>query len=152
VHALWLASSGYSVHLRDPEPLHVEQAGAASRELGFRLASIGVGDARELDLGAASVDAVLLLGPLYHLQEAVERRKALGEARRIPRAGGILAVAAISRWAPVLDDLKLGLLEDGGHLGALDRAQESGRFDLPPQSGFTRAAPGAGSLVRRPAS
>lgn len=32
VHALWLASSGYSVHLRDPVPLHVEQAGAASRE------------------------------------------------------------------------------------------------------------------------
>jgi SAM-dependent methyltransferase len=114
VHALWLASLGYSVHLRDPVPLHVEQAGAASRELGLRLASVGVGDARELDLGAASVDAVLLLGPLYHLQEAIERRKALGEARRILRAGGILAVAAISRWAPVLDGLKLGLLEDGG--------------------------------------
>ncbi len=150
VHALWLASSGYSVHLRDPVPLPVEQARAASRELGLRLASVGVGDAREVDLGAASVDAVLLLGPLYHLQEAVERRKALGEARRILRAGGILAVAAISRWASVLDSLKLGLLEDGGHLGALDRAQGTGRFDPPPRSGFTRAAPGAGSLVRRP--
>ena len=85
VHALWLAPSGYSRHLRDPVPLHVEQAGAASRKLGLRLASVGVGDARELDLGAASVDAVLLLGPLYHLQEAVERRKALGETHRILR-------------------------------------------------------------------
>ncbi len=139
VHALWLASSGYSVHLRDPVPLHVEQAGAASREPGLRLASVGVGDAREVDLGADSVDAVLLLGPLYHLQEAVERRKALGEARRILRAGGVLAVAAISRWAPVLNSLKLGLLEDEGHLGVLDAARETGRFDPLPQSGFTRA-------------
>jgi SAM-dependent methyltransferase len=139
VHALWLASSGYSVHLRDPVPLHVEQAGAASQEPGLRLASVGVGDAREVDLGTDSVDAVLLLGPLYHLQEAVERRKALGEANRILRAGGLLAVAAISRWAPVLDSLKLGLLEDEGHLGVLDAARETGRFDPLPQSGFTRA-------------
>jgi ubiquinone/menaquinone biosynthesis C-methylase UbiE len=139
VHALWLASSGYSVHLRDPVPLHVEQAGAASREQHLRLASVGVGDAREVDLGANSVDVVLLLGPLYHLQEAAERQKALGEARRILRVGGLLAVAAISRWAPVLDGLKLGLLEDRGHLGVLDAAGKTGRFDPLPQSGFTRA-------------
>ena len=139
VHALWLASSGYSVHLRDPVPLHVEQAEAASRGRGIRLASVEVGNAREVDLGADSVDAALLLGPLYHLREAVDRRKALEGARRILRAGGVLAVAAISRYAPILDGLKLGLLEDRGHLGALDKAQETGRFDPPPHSGFTRA-------------
>ena len=138
-HAMWLASLGYSVHLRDPVPLHVEQAQAAARELGLRLASVGVGDAREVDLETDSVDVALLLGPLYHLQEAADRRKALEEARRILRAGGLLAVAAISRWAPVLDGLKLGLLEDEGHLGVLDAAQETGRFDPVPQSGFTRA-------------
>ena len=139
VHALWLASLGYSVHLRDPVTLHVQQAQDAAREVGLRLASAAVGDAREVDLGTDSVDVVLLLGPLYHLQEASERRKALGEARRILRAGGVLAVAAISRWAPVLDGLKLGLLEDEGHLGVLDAARETGRFDPVPQSGFTRA-------------
>ena len=138
-HALWLASSGYSVHLRDPVPLHVEQAGTASRERGLRLASAGVGDAHEVDLAADSVDAALLLGPLYHLQEAADRRKALEEARRVLRAGGLLAVAAISRWAPILGGLKLGLLEDEGHRGVLDAARETGRFDPLPQSGFTRA-------------
>ena len=139
VHALWLASSGYSVHLRDPVPLHVEQAEAAAREQYLRLASVGIGDARAVELEADSVDAVLLLGPLYHLREAADRRKALGETRRILRAGGLLAVAAISRWAPVLDGLKLGLLEDGGHLGVLDAARETGRFDPLPRSGFTKA-------------
>jgi SAM-dependent methyltransferase len=139
VHALWLASLGYPVHLRDPVPLHVEQAEAAARERGLRLASVGVGDAREVDLEVDSVDAALLLGPLYHLQEAVDRRKALEEARRILRAYGVLVVAAISRWAPVLDGLKLGLLEDEGHLRVLDEAQETGRFDPLPQSGFTKA-------------
>jgi SAM-dependent methyltransferase len=139
VHALWLASLGYAVHLRDPVPLHVEQAEEAARERGLRFASAGVGDAREVDLRRGSVDAALLLGPLYHLQEAADRREALGEARRVLRGGGLLAVAAISRWAPVLDGLKLGLLEDAGHLGVLDGAQETGRFDPLPQSGFTKA-------------
>ncbi len=139
VHALWLASLGYSVHLRDPAPLHVEQAEADARKRRLRLASVGIGDARKVDLDDGSVDAALLLGPLYHLQEAADRRAALEEARRVLRAGGCLAVAAISRWAPVLDGLKLGLLEDEGHLGVLDEAQETGRFDPVPASGFTRA-------------
>lgn len=46
---------------------------------------------------------MLLLGPLYHLQARAERVAALGEARRIVRAGGYIFVAAISRWAARLD-------------------------------------------------
>jgi 2-polyprenyl-3-methyl-5-hydroxy-6-metoxy-1,4-benzoquinol methylase len=38
-HALWLASSGFDVHLRDPVPLHVEQAVEAAQESGLGLAS-----------------------------------------------------------------------------------------------------------------
>ena len=139
VHALWLSSLGYEVHLRDLVPLHVKQAEADARERDLTLASAAVGDARALDLGDASADVVLLLGALYHLQEAANRRRALLEARRVLRAGGLLAVSAISRWAPVLDGLKLGLLEDEGHLGVLDETQETGRFDPLPQSGFTKA-------------
>ena len=139
VHALWLASRGYSVHLRDPAPLHVEQAAARARERELRLESVRVGDAREVDLEAGSVDAVLMLGPLYHLQEAADRRRALEEARRILRVDGLLAVAAISRWAPILDGLVLGLLEDEGHVGVLDESTKTGRFDPVPQSGFTKA-------------
>ena len=63
-----LAEAGYEVHLVDPVPLHVAQADAASRaRASGRLASARVGDARRLDVPDASADAVLMLGPLYHL-------------------------------------------------------------------------------------
>src|SRR6185503_6418578 len=106
-YAVWLAERGYRVHLVDPVPLHIEQARAAGQ-----LASAEVGDARTLHLGDDSVDAVLLLGPLYHLLERDDRLRALGEARRVCRAGGVVIAAAISRFASTLDGLRGGYLED----------------------------------------
>src|SRR5919199_361308 len=38
VHTLWLAARGYEVHLREPVPIHIEQAVAASRTTGVTLA------------------------------------------------------------------------------------------------------------------
>src|SRR5690242_18224302 len=85
-YALWLASLGYQVEHRDLMPLHVEQLEAdAAGTAGIRTA---VGDVRDLDLPDASVDAVLLLGPLYHLTDRAERVRALRECARIVRPGG----------------------------------------------------------------
>ena len=61
VHAEWLSTDGYEVELLDPIPLHVERAA----ELAGVTARLG--DARELPVPDESADAVLLLGPLYHL-------------------------------------------------------------------------------------
>ena len=47
-----------------------------------------VGDARDLNLPDSSVDAVVLLGPLYHLRERAHRVQALREASRVVRPGG----------------------------------------------------------------
>src|SRR5436190_432260 len=70
VYAYWLARRGYTVHLIDAVPLHVEEARlASSQQPDQPLASSAVGDARQLDWLDESVDAVLLLGPLYHLTE-----------------------------------------------------------------------------------
>src|SRR5689334_14842138 len=67
-YACWLARLGYEAHLVDLSPLHVEQARQASlAQPDAPLASCAVGDARQLARPDASVDAVLLLGPLYHL-------------------------------------------------------------------------------------
>jgi SAM-dependent methyltransferase len=66
-----------------------------------------VADARALDLPDGCVDAVLLLGPLYHLPRRADRLRALREARRIARPGAPLCVAAISRWSPRLDAVLL---------------------------------------------
>jgi ubiquinone/menaquinone biosynthesis C-methylase UbiE len=112
-YAVWLAGRGYRVHLVDPVPLHVEQARAASAgRPEAALASAAVGDARALGLKDASVDAVLLLGPLYHLTRAADRTKALAEARRVCRPGGVVVAAVISRFASTLDGLREGYLED----------------------------------------
>lgn len=100
-YALWLADLGYTVEHRDLAPGHVEHL-ASQRAAAV---STRVGDARRLDLGDSSVDAVLLLGPLYHLEAPAERVTVLREAARILRPGGLVFAAAISRWAPRLHGL-----------------------------------------------
>jgi ubiquinone/menaquinone biosynthesis C-methylase UbiE len=105
-YAVWLAGLGFDVVLVDPVELHVEQARAAG------VARASVGDARELPFADASADAVLLLGPLYHLTEAEDRRRALSEARRVLRPGGVVAAAAISRFASAIDGLAKDLVSD----------------------------------------
>jgi ubiquinone/menaquinone biosynthesis C-methylase UbiE len=112
-YAVWLAERGYRVDLVDPVALHVAQARmAASSRPGAALASAEVGDARALRLPDANADAVLLLGPLYHLAERAERLQALAEARRVCRQGGVIIAAAISRFASTLDGLRGGYLAD----------------------------------------
>jgi SAM-dependent methyltransferase len=112
-YALWLARLGYTVHLIDALPLHVElarQASAAQPEAP--LASAAVGDARTLEWGDASADAVLLMGPLYHLTERADRIGALSEARRVLRPGGVALAIGVSRFASTLDGLRNGLFAD----------------------------------------
>ena len=112
-YAVWLAERGYEVHLVDAVPLHVEQARAHARDRpGAMLASAETGDARALHLQDTSVDAVLLLGPLYHLADRASRLQALREARRICRRGGVILAAGISRFASTLDGMRVGYIDD----------------------------------------
>lgn len=106
-YAHWLTAEGYTVHLVDAVPLHVEQARATSN--GY---TAECGDARDLRAADASADAVLLLGPLYHLTERADRLRALAEAGRVVRPGGYIFGAAISRFASLLDGVRLNLFDD----------------------------------------
>ncbi|TCC20608.1 class I SAM-dependent methyltransferase [Kribbella sindirgiensis] len=130
VHARWLAADGHRVTLIDPVPEHVQQA-----------ATIGTfaaeeGDARELRQADASVDVTLLLGPLYHLVDAADRARALAEAVRVTRPGGVVAAAGINRYGGLLEAGSNGTLtEENLHL-FLD-AFASGSIDG--SSGFTVA-------------
>jgi len=114
VYAFPLAGQGYEVHLIDPVALHLEQARARAAGSGIELASIAQGDARRLDVPDGSADAVLLLGPLYHLVEHADRLRALREARRILKPGGVLLAAAVSRFASLIDGLSRGSFADPG--------------------------------------
>ncbi len=82
-YALPLARAGYVVHLLDPILSHVARA-ASSQQHETPLASAEVGDARALPFDDETADAVLLLGPLYHLVKAEDRAKALAETRPRP--------------------------------------------------------------------
>jgi ubiquinone/menaquinone biosynthesis C-methylase UbiE len=112
-YAAWLAQRGYIVHLIDPVVLHLEQARARSAaQPDAPLASVTHGDARRLDWGSGQVDAVLVLGPLYHLTTRQERLEALREAWRVLRPGGTLIAMVISRFASTLDGLVSHLFDD----------------------------------------
>jgi SAM-dependent methyltransferase len=130
-YALWLAQRGYEVHLVDPVPRHVELADAGSRDASRPLASATVGDARELDHADDGVDALLMLGPLYHLTEACERARALVEARRVLRPGGPMLAAAISRFASALDGLGKGFLLDPEFEAIVERDLRDGQHRNP---------------------
>jgi SAM-dependent methyltransferase len=127
-YAFWLAEAGYTVHLVDPVPIHVEQARSASaaRTTGG-LASVQVADGRSLPFGAASADAVLALGPLYHLTEREDRLRVLREARRVLRPGGVLFASAISRFASFGDGLRGALFDDVAFARLVERDLRDGQ-------------------------
>ena len=93
VHSRWLAADKHHVTLLDPVPSQVDLAA----EIGTFEAMIG--DARQLPFEDSSVDAVLLFGPLYHLILREDRVRALVEAARVLRPGGLLFAQAITRLA-----------------------------------------------------
>ena len=123
IHAAWLAEDGHRVELIDPVPLHVEQA-AGLPDVTARL-----GDARALPVEDGSVDAVLMLGPLYHLTERRDRVRALVEACRVVRPGGMVVAASINRFAGVHGTLSDGLYFDPEHRARQDAVAHDGRND-----------------------
>jgi ubiquinone/menaquinone biosynthesis C-methylase UbiE len=132
LYACWLAQQGNEVHLTDAVPLHVAQAEEASlAQPTHPVASFTVGNAHALGHPDDSADAVLLLGPLYHLTDRPDRLAALGEALRVLRRRGTLIAAAISRFASALDGLRLGYLDDVGFATIVERDLTDGQHRNP---------------------
>jgi len=132
IYAFWLARLGYQVHLIDAVPLHIEQAHQA-QATEYPLASIQVGDARQLTAADGVADVVLLLGPLYHLTEDNDRLRALREAHRILKPGGMIFAAIISRFASLFDGLTRGFLADPEFVPILERDLQDGQHRNPDQ-------------------
>ncbi|MBN1581431.1 MAG: class I SAM-dependent methyltransferase [Anaerolineae bacterium] len=131
-YACWLAREGYQVHLVDPVPLHIQQAQAASgAQPEAPIASYRLGDARDLAFDAAFADAVLLMGPLYHLVQARDRHQALQEAYRVLKRGGIVFAVGISRFASTIDGLASGYFLDPPFRQIMRRDLQDGQHRNP---------------------
>jgi len=121
-YSFWLASLGYETHLVELSSRLVEICKSRMRanpsQPGPR--SVEVGDARSLWLGDSSCDAVLMLGPLYHLTERNERLRAVQESRRVLKSGGYLFAATITRVASFIDALAHDLLGDAAFLSIVE--------------------------------
>lgn len=108
-YAFALADQGHSVDLVDLSPglidlAQSEQDKRKSNGNKALLKSISVGNALDTSILQDGVyDAVLLLGPLYHLVEESERAEAVANAIRLAKPNGFIFVAFISIAAHLRD-------------------------------------------------
>jgi len=101
-YSIALAKQGYSVTLFDISKQCLEFAKSKAGEVGVWLEGYVHGNATNLNMfQAGSYDVVLLMGPLYHLLLKEEREKALQEAYRVIKTGGLIFASFITRYAVI---------------------------------------------------
>jgi len=104
-YSLELAGMGHRVTLVDLSPRAVSFAQEKAAEHDVALECL-VADATDLSLlGDTVFDAVLLMGPLYHLLDQGQRDQAVREAVRVLRVGGVLVASFINRFGFLVDAL-----------------------------------------------
>lgn len=102
IYSTWLASLGHEVHLFELAHKAVEFATEQNAMAKHPIFKIEIGDARKIDRQNESADIVLLMGPLYHLTKKEDRIKALREATRVLKKGGLLIATVISKFSSTL--------------------------------------------------
>jgi SAM-dependent methyltransferase len=108
-YAIQLTRLGYHVTLLDFSQRSLDLALEMAGREGVYLPPPVRGDAVALPeeiAGEATdglFDAVLLMGPLYHLLTIEERLAAVQQANRVLRPGGLIFAAFITRFAPLRD-------------------------------------------------
>ena len=101
-YAIELAARGYGVTLADISRAELDFASVKAGEAGVRLDGCVEADARDLSrFDDGAFDAVVMMGPLYHLLDERDRRRAAQEALRVVRAGGPVFAAFLSRYAAI---------------------------------------------------
>ncbi|WP_373517228.1 class I SAM-dependent methyltransferase [Pricia sp.] len=108
-YAEWLSNKGHTVFLVDPVPKHIERAKRRANTLKNKF-HVRLGEAGDLNFPDNSADLVILHGPLYHLQKKSDREKAIKEAKRVAKSGGIVLGFSINYTASTLAGLMQGLI------------------------------------------
>ena len=98
-YTIELLKRGHRVTLLDLSPENIALAETKLAEFGLRAEQLLVGDARDLSaLNGQRFDAVLALGPLYHLTARPERIAFLRAARLLLKPNGVLIAAYLNAW------------------------------------------------------
>lgn len=97
-YTVGLSQLGYSVHAIDLSSNLLEQAKARVSKIPNHKVTFEVRDARDLShISSDSIDAVLVMGPLYHLVEKADRIHLINEFRRVLKPQGLFLSAHITR-------------------------------------------------------
>ena len=134
---IWLARRGHQVVLADLSPKLLAIARRELGEAGVVAESVLELDARDLGrIASEEFDAVLALGPFYHLVEPADRELAARETLRVLRPGGLLLATVMTRYSWLL-----GVLLEGGsaRLAAVRRLLEDGVYRNEEPGRFTEA-------------
>lgn len=137
-YSIYLAQRGHEVTLLDLSGRNIRQAIDKAQEAGVHLDSCIHGNAlwlHEYLYKKEQFDAVLLMGPLYHLSREEDRRQALREAMQMLKPGGVLFASFISGYAPILACAES--LADFGNAETLLRYLRDGSNGA--EDGFTTA-------------
>lgn len=103
-YSIFLAGLGHRVTLVDISREELEIARQKAEEQGVKIDRSLQMNALDLSLlSEAEFDAVLLMGPLYHLQGESDQKEAIREVIRILQPGGLIFASFISRFAPFRD-------------------------------------------------
>ncbi len=119
-YSIWLAERGYQVVLADlsPELIDIAKTKVREAKLESKVESMRVADARDLsDFDDNSFDAVLSLGPFYHLTETSDRERAAEELVRVlkPRSPAFVALMptySLLRRTLAIPDEREHILQD----------------------------------------
>ncbi|NLY45565.1 MAG: class I SAM-dependent methyltransferase [Tissierella sp.] len=105
-YSIYLAEKGHKVSLLDLSKRNIQVAKEKSADKGITLGAYIHGNALELDAYEQKYDVILLMGPLYHLVNESDRKKAIEGALRLLKPNGIIFASFISKYAPIQDYLK----------------------------------------------
>ncbi|MEK4510426.1 class I SAM-dependent methyltransferase [Paenibacillus sp. FSL K6-2524] len=134
-YSTWLLKQGYKVTLFEISQKELDIAASRILELGLQAEAYICDNATNMHvLSDETYDAVLVMGPLYHILDDCDRTKIIRDTSRILKKGGVAIFAYINSWGA----LKAGVTEFSEEFRDLNHLYKYlGELKLDENQGFT---------------